>query len=119
MWKFHTMLAGTPFDLDRLILDYSESDVVSNLFATACYPEHGLPLLLYFAQKNNVDVENTLLANTNAGGDNVHRGMVLGLIVGAANDEIPAHLMQGLVAFDELQTEIEDYTEIALSGDGI
>ena len=119
MWKFHTMLTGTPFDLDRLIQDHSESEVVRNLFATACYPEHGLPLLLYFAQNCNVDVEKTLLANTNAGGDNVHRGMVLGLIVGAANDEIPSHLMQGLVAFEELKTEIADFTEIALSGKGI
>jgi hypothetical protein len=119
MWKFHTMLTGTPFDLDRLIQDHSESEVVRNLFATACYPEHGLPLLLYFAQNCNVDVENTLLANTNAGGDNVHRGMVLGLVVGAANDEIPSHLMQGLVAFEDLQTEIADFTEIALSGKGI
>lgn len=113
------MLTGTPFDLDRLIQDHSGSEVVRNLFATACYPEHGLPLLLYFAQNCNVDVEKTLLANTNAGGDNVHRGMVLGLIVGAANDEIPSHLMQGLVAFEELKTEIADFTEIALSGKGI
>jgi len=119
MWKFHTMLTGTPFDLDRLIQDYTESEVVRSLFATACYPEHGLPLLLYFALNCNVDVENTLLANTNAGGDNVHRGMVLGLVVGAANDEIPSHLMQGLVAFEELQTEIVDFTEIALSEKGI
>jgi hypothetical protein len=119
MWKFHTTLTDSPFDLDRIIQDHSESEVVKNLFATACYPEHGLPLLLYFAQNNEVDVENTLLANTNAGGDNVHRGMVLGLIVGAANDEIPSSLMQGLIAFEELQAEIDDFTEIALSGKGI
>jgi ADP-ribosylglycohydrolase len=119
MWKFHTTLTDSPFDLDRIIRDHSESEVVKNLFATACYPEHGLPLLLYFAQNNNVDVENTLLANTNAGGDNVHRGMVLGLIVGAGNDKIPSSLMQGLLAFEELQAEIDDFTEIALSGKGI
>ncbi len=119
MWKFHTTLTDTPFDVDRLIQDHSESEVVKHLFATACYPEHGLPLLLYFAQKYNVDVEATLLANANAGGDNVHRGMVLGLIVGAANDEIPLHLMRGLIAFDELEAEIEAFTEIALSGKAI
>ena len=42
--------------------------------------------------------------------------MVLGLLVGAANDEIPMHLAQGLIAFDKLEDEIEAFTEIALGG---
>jgi len=85
----------------------------------ACYPEHGLPLLLYLAKNHNLDVETTLLANANAGGDNVHRGMILGLIVGAASDERPEHLLHGLIAFEELQKEIEEFSDIALSGKGI
>ncbi len=64
-------------------------------------------------------MESALLANANAGGDNVHRGMVLGILVGAANKEIPKHLKRGLIAFDELQTEIETFSEIALSGNAI
>lgn len=119
MWKLHTGLTDRPLDIDQLIQDYSESEVIKNLFATACYPEQGLPLLLYFAQKYNFEIETTLLANTNAGGDNVHRGMVLGLIVGAANDEIPLSLMKGLIAFNDLKAEIEGFTEIALGGKGI
>ena len=78
-----------------------------------------MPLLLYFAKTHNLDVESALLANANAGGDNVHRGMVLGILVGAANEEIPEHLKQGLIAFDELQTEIEAFSDIALSGTAI
>ncbi len=89
------------------------------MFASACYPEHGLPLLLYLAQNHGVDVEATLLANANAGGDNVHRGMVLGLVVGAANDELPQHLKQGLIAFDELQGEIAAFADVAASGKAI
>ena len=89
------------------------------MFATACYPEHGLPLLLYFAQNHHVDVAATLLANANAGGDNVHRGMVLGLIVNAANDDLPEHLKQGLTACNELKAEIDAFADIALSGEGI
>jgi hypothetical protein len=53
-----------------------------------------------------------------AGGDNSHRGMV-GLIVGAANDDLPDHLKQGLTANKELQTEIDAFIEIALNGEGI
>jgi ADP-ribosylglycohydrolase len=101
------------------VLEDSEPAVINHLFATACYPEHGLPLLLYFARAHNMDVETALLANANAGGDNVHRGMVLGILLGAANNELPEHLKRGLIAFEELQTEIDAFSEIALNGNAI
>jgi ADP-ribosylglycohydrolase len=89
------------------------------MLSTACYPEHGLPLLLYLAENNSLDVEASLLANANAGGDNVHRGMVLGLIVGAAHDELPDDLRQGLVDCEDLQSEIDAFADVALSGNAI
>jgi ADP-ribosylglycohydrolase len=119
MWKYHTLLADAPYELDRLVREDSESAVINRLFATACYPEHGLPLLLYFAKAHDVDVESALLANANAGGDNVHRGMVLGLLVGAANKELPEHLKQGLIKFGELKTEIEAFSDIVVSGNAV
>jgi ADP-ribosylglycohydrolase len=119
MWKFHTMLADAPYEVDQFIRKHSESDVIKRVFATACYPEHGLPLLLYFAKFHNLDVESTLLANANAGGDNVHRGMILGLVLGAASDDLPEPLLHGLIAFEELQKEVEEFCDIALSGKGI
>jgi ADP-ribosyl-[dinitrogen reductase] hydrolase len=119
MWNFHTLLADAPYEVDRLVRDSTDSEVINHLFATACYPEHGLPLLLYIAKAYNVDVESALLANANAGGDNVHRGMVLGMLVGAANKEIPGHLKQGLIASNDLQIEIETFSDIALSGNAI
>ena len=119
MWELHTYLANAPYEVDRLVRETSDSEVINQLFATACYPEHGLPLLLYFAKANNMDVESALLANANAGGDNVHRGMVLGLLVGAASKKLPEHLKRGLIAFDELQTEIEAFSDIALNENAI
>jgi ADP-ribosylglycohydrolase len=119
MWDFHTMLSDAPYEVDQFIRKHSESEVIKHVFATACYPEHGLPLLLYFAKYHNVDVESTLLANANAGGDNVHRGMILGLIVGAASDDLPEHLWHGLIASEGLQKEVEEFSDIALSGKGI
>ena len=119
MWRFHTLLSEIPFDVDQLVLQHEDPDVINRQYATACYPEHGLPLLMYFIQKHEVDIEAALLANANAGGDNVHRGMILGLIVGAANDEVPRHLKQGLIAFDELQAELDAFAEIAVSGKAI
>ena len=67
----------------------------------------------------NVSELVTAVNNANAGGDNVHRGMVLGLLVGAANDEPPEHLIKGLLACDELKNEIEAFADIVLSGQGI
>jgi len=119
MWEFHTQLVDTPFELDQIIREQQESEVVNHLFATACYPEHGLPLLLYFFRSNNAHLESTLLANANSGGDNVHRGMILGLLAGAASKEISTHLKQGLTAFEELQIEIDTFSDIALSGKAI
>ena len=66
-----------------------------------------------------MDVETALLANANAGGDNVHRGMVLGILLGAANHELPEYLKRGLIAFEELQTEIDAFSDIALNGNNI
>jgi ADP-ribosyl-[dinitrogen reductase] hydrolase len=116
MWVYHTHLADAPYEVDQLVRDTSNSEVINHLFATACYPEHGLPLLLYFAKAYNVDIKSALLANANAGGDNVHRGMVLGLLLGAANMELPEYLKKRLIAFNDLQTEIEAFSEIALGG---
>jgi hypothetical protein len=85
---------------------YSDEEIIGKLFATACYPEHGLPLLLCLLQRNNAAFKASLLANANAGGDNVHRGMILGLLAGASNTEIPDELKSGLLAYNELKNEI-------------
>ena len=33
----------------------------------------------------------------------------MGLIAGASNDELPDHLIEGLVAHDQLETEIDAF----------
>jgi ADP-ribosylglycohydrolase len=70
-------------------------------------------MLIYLAWKYRFDFEKALLANVNAGGDNVHRGMVLGMILGAATASIPSKLIDGLVAKNELEKEIEAFAAIA------
>ena len=85
---------------------------------TVCYPEHGLPLLLFLALNHDFGVESALLANANAGGDSVHRGAILGMLLGAATEEtFPDHLRIGLVDHDELAEEIAAFVEIADKGD--
>lgn len=117
MWKLHTDLRDEPFDLMAWVDRYGEEEVVRERLATACYPEHGLPLLIYLAAKNHYVPETALLANANVGGDNVHRGAVLGLLVGAASaDEFPAHLSEGLLESAPIAGEIEAFSEIAAAG---
>jgi len=67
---------------------------------------------MYLLYKNEFDFEASVLANTNAGGDNVHRGMILGLLAGAANEELPEHLKKGLAAYESIDQEIEDIVQI-------
>ena len=117
MWELHTDLSDQAYDLARLTAGNDVEDVVLKMFGTACYPEHGLPLLLFLAAKHDFAPEPALLANVNAGGDNVHRGAVLGLLVGAAtSEEFPAHLRDGLADADEISAEIEAFSHIAGQG---
>ena len=118
MWELHTDLSGEPFDLGALVSRCDVEDVVLKKFGTVCYPEHGLPLLLYLAAKQEFEVEPALLANTNAGGDNVHRGAVLGLLLGAAQEEgaFPAHLREGLADAELIAGEIAAFAEVAATG---
>lgn len=119
MWELHMTFRDEPFDLEKLVSDYSDEEVIKGMIATACYPEHGVPLILYLLYKYHDDFEACLLANVNAGGDNVHRGMLLGMLAGAITKEIPGHLIEGLTAREELQKTIDGYCSIALGGAGV
>jgi len=111
MWKLHTELSDREFDLTRIVKEHNEEEIIRKTFGTACYSEHGLPLLLYLIRRNDFDFRTSLFANVNAGGDNVHRGMILGLLVGASCEEIDKD--------HELDQEIKNYTRIAMSGSAI
>lgn len=82
----------------------------------ACYLTSSYPSLMHFAAKYATDFERGVLANANAGGENVHRGIVLGALLGAAAGEsaIPEHLKTGLKEYDALRQEIEAF-KVAIS----
>jgi len=75
------------------------------------------PSLIHFASKYADDFEAAVLANANCGGENVHRGCVLGALLGAAVGEsgIPGHLKAGLKDSEALRREIEAFAA-AVSG---
>lgn len=70
------------FPLNRW-LKKSDADVIGPRLSTACYVDGAVPAILYLALKYADDPEAGLIANTNLGGDNVHRGAILGALFGA------------------------------------
>jgi ADP-ribosylglycohydrolase len=86
---------GHPF---REWLGESDDVVVGRRLSTACYVEDSVPSVIYLALKYHDDPEQALIVNTNLGGDNVHRGAVLGALLGAANglEAFPSRWIKGL-----------------------
>ena len=83
-----TLLAATAqrslgLDLPALLRKgRGDRDVVGRLFSSACYISDSWPAVLYLAYKYRDEPRAGLLANANAGGDNVHRGALLGALFG-------------------------------------
>ncbi|MBC2736454.1 MAG: ADP-ribosylglycohydrolase family protein [Desulfobacteraceae bacterium] len=61
----------------------SDHDVVGRHLSTACYVEDALPAVIYLAWKYGHDPEQGVIANCHLGGDNAHRGALLGAFFGA------------------------------------
>ena len=60
-------------------------------FGLSCYVHDSLPAVLYLAYKyaEPSQASQALLANTNVGGNTVHRGAILGAILGAVSLQTP------------------------------
>lgn len=69
------------------LVQRDDGDVALNVFSTACYVQKALPLTFYLAWKYQDDPEQALIVNTMLGGDNCHRGAVLGALLGAMHGE--------------------------------
>ena len=84
----------------------SDSDVVGGRYSPACYITDSWPSILYLASKYVQDPQAGLLANTNLGGDNVHRGAVLGVILGLATSRTVDDFFQNLKDRQAVDEEI-------------
>lgn len=87
---------------------------------SACYLSSSLPGLVdmiakYLPTTGSDSVGDRvwqgLLANANIGGENVHRGSVMGAVLGARAglDRMPPQLVKGLHPLSELEKEIDDF----------
>lgn len=84
----------------------NDNDIIGGTFAKACPIKDSWPSLLYLAYKYNTDSKAALLANTNVGGENCHRGSVLGVIVGLSNANIVDDLYAALADSDVINEEV-------------
>ena len=70
-------------------LDEDDLHVVGARFSAACYVEDAMPSSLYLAWKYEEEFAAGIIANTMCGGDNCHRGAVVGSLLAAANGGVP------------------------------
>jgi len=70
--------------------------------------------MLHFAYKYGGDFEGCLLANANAGGENVARGHTLGALLGCTfgASRIPKHLKEGLVNSANIEKDIDAFVKV-------
>ena len=81
--------------------------VVGRKFSSACYITDSWPSILYLALKYHENPKSALLVNANLGGDNVHRGAILGIILGLANPTAVVPFFSELTESQALTNEIE------------
>jgi ADP-ribosylglycohydrolase len=85
------------------VLSENAVDSIGKL-GPACSISSALPSVLYLALKHGDDIETAFIENAMAGGDNCARGLVLGILLGAANGmaSIPNYWVENLRARSDL-----------------
>lgn len=84
----------------------TDNEVVGGLFSKACYIDDSWPSLLYLAYKYIDTPKQALLANTNLGGENCHRGSVLGVLIGLATGNDLEELFSQLANATDIESEL-------------
>ena len=122
LYKYHTEFKNEGFDVVDMCNNTKNDQIYDenlSFLGTVCEVDKGVPLAMYLMTKCNFDLKQTLLANTNAGGDNVHRGMMLGLIIGSSiggkrlemiNDEYKQWII-GLKNYQTISKEIDAFVK--------
>ena len=95
----------------------ADSTVVGQRFSTACYITDSFPSLLYLAYKYADNPAMALIANTNVGGENAHRGSALGALLGAAHGRSswPSEWTEKLANSNEILKEAEELAKVSLA----
>lgn len=85
--------------------------VVGRLYSLACYITDSWPSVCYLSAKYYDDPTRALLANTNLGGENAHRGAVLGTLLGLISAETNQQWLDQLSLNPDLDASLEVYLD--------
>lgn len=77
-------------------------EVVGGTFSLACYISDSWPSVCYLAHRYSADPVKALLLNTNLGGENAHRGSVLGSLLGLLTPDLHRPLYSQMHREEEL-----------------
>lgn len=97
----------------KKLLDQNREDsyVVGRKYSLACYITDSWPSVCYLAFKYFANPKKALLINTNLGGENAHRGSVLGTIIGLASNDFDKELYESLADHDVLDIQINNFLD--------
>ncbi len=99
-------------DLSQLVHQKrGDAAVVGGRYSLACYIDDSWPSVCYLAAKYYATPAKALIVNTNLGGENAHRGAVLGTVVGAASSEVADALFEQLVHREALVALVDEFLE--------
>lgn len=85
--------------------------VVGRTYSLACYITDSWPSVCYLAARYHDDPHKALLRNTNLGGENAHRGSVLGTLVGLSSGLFDTNLYGSLAEHSELDGQLTQWLD--------
>ncbi len=99
-------------NIDAPILKLVSEDtaVIGRQYSPACYITDSWPGVCYLAARYFQSPHTGLLVNTNLGGENAHRGSVLGVLTGLASADT-THFYQKLHRYPEISADITRWCE--------
>lgn len=104
-------------DLTKLVEGRrAEREVIGNVLSPACYISDAWPAVLYLACKHQQDPLRALQVNAEVGGDNVHRGSVLGVLLGLIQAEAAGGLFDQLSKQATINPAIEQLVNPGAAG---
>jgi ADP-ribosyl-[dinitrogen reductase] hydrolase len=83
---------------------FKDRQIVGRQLTPACYLPDAFTAALYLSWKYREDFHSGILANARCGGDNCHRGAVVGSLLGGTN-KIPPSILSGLAAYPRIRKE--------------
>ena len=98
-------LSDIPLRKIKLWENLPDRKVVGSILSPACYLPESFAAALFFAWKYSDDFSLAVLSNAKVGGDNCHRGVIVGSML-AMQTGIPPKWMEELKCLNDLGCEV-------------